>query len=512
VLIVALAVGELWVAGRSLDYNHPTLSQVFTQAMPTLDYLRTVPGEFRVLSVAQDTFAPAVEPGVRQQYGAELGEAGVLDYLRDYKLREILEPNTTMAAGVPTIDGYDGGLLPLGRYVRFKDQLTELESAPDDRIRFVIKWLPNRALLDLAGVRYVLTDALTDKTAGGVSYDLSSFIHLDAQHPEATLTLSQPAQATSIGMVVASKPVVPLPSDRIVATLTVADDRGDSTSLQVPAGGSDLGQLPYREQLPDRLAVAKLDSPLAVKSLTLALQAGETTDVFLNGLALIDEQAGTAYSPLVAPGPEMRKVYQGDVKLYENPAALPPAFLVHDAQAVDSAEQAAAAMGGNFDPAAQAVIEANPQPPPSRSLLGRISGKLRRLLPGQQPFTIPAGWLQSGPGSGQDRVRIDDVRAEQVAVTTDSDRAGFLVLSQSFYPGWEASIDGAPAQIVAADSLFQAVHLAAGQHRVEFSFRPRSLLMGEAISLVAVAVCLIGFYLAWSARPISTKETTSGPE
>jgi len=282
-------------------------------------------------------------------------------------------------------------------------------------------------------------------------------------------------------------------------TLTVADGRGTSESVPVIAGGTDLGQLPYRDKLPARVSVAKLDAPLTVASVTLSLDAGAATDVYLNGLAAIDDQIGRSYSPLVTPGPEMSKVYQGDVKVYANGAALQPAFLVHNAKAVDGPEQAAAAIGGDFDPAGQVILEANPQPPPSRSLLGRIVARLRRMLP-QQSFTLPQDWLQAQESAGQDRVTVDQFQPERIQVSTNSDAAGFLVLSQSYYPGWQATIDGEPAQLLAADALFQAVHLLPGQHRVEFTFKPRSVLIGELISLVSLAITVVGLALSWLRR------------
>ncbi len=110
----------------------------------------------------------------------------------DYKLREILEPNTSLPYGVATIDGYDGGLLPLGRYVQFKNLLADLPTAPDTRLRFAIKWLPNRQMLDLAGVRYLAMDGLGDKTVGPISYDLSSFIRVDPGQPRSEFPLDQP--------------------------------------------------------------------------------------------------------------------------------------------------------------------------------------------------------------------------------------------------------------------------------------------------------------------------------
>lgn len=474
-----LIAAELWFAGLSLDSNHPTVPDLFERRLATLDFLQAQPRGFRAVSVARDTFVPAEEAALRQRFGPALGGADLFAFLSYYKLREILEPNTCMAVDLPSIDGYDGGLLPLARYVRFKDLLTERPSAPDDRVRFVVKWLPNRGLLDLAGVRYVLMDRLSDKEG----YDLSSFIRSGEK-----LQLARPVRATSASIVAAL---------RSRATVTLADAEGQRQEITIQPGGTPVGQLPYALELPTFATTVRLPQAMMVTSVTL------DGDAFLNGLALIDEQAGSSFSPLVAPGLELRRAFEGDVKIYENLNALPPAFLAHEAQLAPDAEHAAAAMGGDVDYGRQAIVEADAQPAASSSLLGRALRRLRRLTVGQAPFEVPPAWLEPQPpepGAALDRLAFDDYRPESIVVRTESDRPGFLVLTQSFYPGWQATIDGAPAHIMPADLLFQAVHVPSGRHRVEFSFRPRSLALGAAISLAGVFVCLVGLALAWMGR------------
>jgi hypothetical protein len=65
----------------------------------------------------------------------------------------------------------------------------------------------------------------------------------------------------------------------------------------------------------------------------------------------------------------------------------------------------------------------------------------------------------------------------------------FLVVNDSYFPGWVATIDGRFAPIVRANYLARGVVIGAGNHRVEMVYRPRSLLVGVAIS-IATAVLL----------------------
>ncbi len=69
-----------------------------------------------------------------------------------------------------------------------------------------------------------------------------------------------------------------------------------------------------------------------IQSISITLNAlGE--ELYLNGLALVDDRTGNSVSPLVAPQGGLRRIYSGDIKLYQNDHALPAAFLVHLIQA-----------------------------------------------------------------------------------------------------------------------------------------------------------------------------------
>jgi uncharacterized membrane protein YfhO len=69
-------------------------------------------------------------------------------------------------------------------------------------------------------------------------------------------------------------------------------------------------------------------------------------------------------------------------------------------------------------------------------------------------------------------------------------KGGWLVLTDAWYPGWRATIDGAPVEVARADVLFRAVPVPAGRHRVEFAFAPLSLWMGVGINLMTLALCV----------------------
>jgi hypothetical protein len=80
---------------------------------------------------------------------------------------------------------------------------------------------------------------------------------------------------------------------------------------------------------------------------------------------------------------------------------------------------------------------------------------------------------------------------ELVTIATSADNEAILVLTDSYYPGWKAFVDGREEVIRRANLFFRAVRLPAGNHTVEFRYEPRSFAIGLAISaatLLALAV------------------------
>jgi uncharacterized membrane protein YfhO len=83
-------------------------------------------------------------------------------------------------------------------------------------------------------------------------------------------------------------------------------------------------------------------------------------------------------------------------------------------------------------------------------------------------------------------VRVLEHRNLRVVVEASLERPGLLVLSEGYYPGWTAKVDGERAAILRANFMMRSVLLAAGKHEVVFEFRPRSILAGFALSLVGI--------------------------
>jgi hypothetical protein len=163
----------------------------------------------------------------------------------------------------------------------------------------------------------------------------------------------------------------------------------------------------------------------------------------------------------------VRQVGQvGSVNIYENPRALPLAWLVGQTTLVDSDDAALAAMAADdFDPRRTAVITAGDDSnAPSLSASATDSAEITR-------------YLQS-----------------VVDVTTRTSGPGLLVTSQPEYPGWIATVDGQSAPHVNVDYAFVGVVVPPGEHHVQLSYEPLSVRAGAALSIVTLLVCVAAVF------------------
>jgi membrane protein YfhO len=166
-----------------------------------------------------------------------------------------------------------------------------------------------------------------------------------------------------------------------------------------------------------------------------------------------------------------RVAYDGpDARIYRNPSALPRAFLV-DRQVVASSATAArdTVTAAGFPARTTAVVE--------RPVTGLAAGS-------------------GSPGTAA----IAGYEAERVAVDTDATRPALLVLTDNWYPGWKAKVDGKDAPVERVDYLIRAVRVPAGAHRVEFSYEPASWRAGWIVSLLALLAILGAAGFGWRRR------------
>ncbi len=147
-----------------------------------------------------------------------------------------------------------------------------------------------------------------------------------------------------------------------------------------------------------------------------------------------------------------------DVLILHNRRAQPRAWLVAAAEAVDGEEALRRIRGESptaFDPARTALLEVPPDELPS--------------LPG-------------GTVAPDSYARMTSYEPNRLGLATNAPTATVLVVSEMFYPGWEATIDGQPAHILLTDFLLRGVALSAGEHKVEMQYTAPAARNGALIS------------------------------
>jgi hypothetical protein len=154
-LPAALAI-ELALAAREMEYNRPGPAALYLEPPAVATYLRQSLGEgaggARVVSLAVEERLDAERLGRAVPHGTD-------DEKRYASMRESLKPNLGVAYGLPTVDGYDGGLLPTRVYAQWKSLLITAEPAvPHYTLPAQAHGRADAALLATLGVRFLLTD------------------------------------------------------------------------------------------------------------------------------------------------------------------------------------------------------------------------------------------------------------------------------------------------------------------------------------------------------------------
>jgi hypothetical protein len=144
--------------------------------------------------------------------------------------------------------------------------------------------------------------------------------------------------------------------------------------------------------------------------------------------------------------------------LYENPGALPRAFVVAEARPL--AERPAVLQQLKATDFRRVVLLEGGPPA------------------GKAPPARPARDLRPA--------RIRSYTANRVAVEVDGETPGYLVLTDVWYPGWACTVDDMPAELYRANYLFRAAAVPAGRHEVVFTFAPACYRWGLGLSLAAL--------------------------
>jgi hypothetical protein len=182
------------------------------------------------------------------------------------------------------------------------------------------------------------------------------------------------------------------------------------------------------------------------------------------------------------------------VNVYLNTKALPRAILVHQAVAVADQESAFVAIQDpSFDPGTSVVVEVGKMLQGSKGA-GEQGGKEA----GEQG-SKGAG-EQGSEGAGSESLDITAYWPNAIYLTANTLTEAYLVLSEVYYPGWRAYVDGRAQAVLRANYAFRAVYLEPGYHEVRLVFEPTSWKMGLGISVATWVGLAVWALFTWRAR------------
>lgn len=191
-------------------------------------------------------------------------------------------------------------------------------------------------------------------------------------------------------------------------------------------------------------------------------------------LSLFSVNSVISYQPIDSKELTLdRQLKEGDVDayVYANAGALPRAYVVHEAtQAATLTE----AIG----------ILRNPAFVPGQSVL--LEDYAVRIHPEFTPFLTD----HQTKKTYHDTVTWRQNSHEHIELIVETDSDGILVLADTYYPGWSATIDGSAVPILAANLSQRAIVVPKGVHTVAFMYTPKSLLYGSIISGITLIIIM----------------------
>jgi hypothetical protein len=398
-------------------------------------------------------------------------------------------PNLSRIWKSPSISGYGPLLLS-----RVKDFLSITPSGSLSDMNLVFE--ERNLSLDLAAVRYITTSTkfippslISDRTkwaSGDLPVLLGSSCLPDSRS-EVTIKIPEIVSIDSISLVGYLGCSTPLTQGTDILEINTYDRDGlvqshiikvgqdfSEYSLECPFSSSQtkhqrsklFNQLPFPGQdCPFNVYTTKviLRHPVSIDKLQFRFLEKNVGWVALKKITLNNSKYKNSY-PLI--GSRWKYVEDiGDTRIYENLNVMPRAWLTSNVQIAQPSQILNAIKtsqlpdGEMFDHTDTALLE--------------------------EPINFSP--QTSDPNA---TVQVEFPTETQVRVHTRSAKPSFLVLSDVFYPGWKAHIDGKPTRVYQTDYIFRGVQLPPGEHTVSFSFRPQSFTIGCGITGISLGLLL----------------------
>ncbi len=196
----------------------------------------------------------------------------------------------------------------------------------------------------------------------------------------------------------------------------------------------------------------------------------------IRGASLFDAKIGLSISldTVNLPPERWQKLMNfGEVDIYQNIKAMPRAWFVNKMLAIPGDEilqtirQGKTRDGQQFDPAETALIE-------------------------KEGFSPEETDLFSSIGRIDSDVAVTRYESQRIEVRTRNQKPGFLVLSEVYYPGWIAQVDGVKRPLYRVDHTLRGLMVPPGEHSISFVYEAPSFRRGAIYSGIGMAILVFG--------------------
>ncbi len=197
-------------------------------------------------------------------------------------------------------------------------------------------------------------------------------------------------------------------------------------------------------------------------------------------------------APKKINAPDLKLIFNGDVKIYKDLKALPRAFIVPQAKVIKEKKAIFKELcSDRFKPEEYVILEEMPDSTHTKTQRRRGTENNAQcssaVITGYTPENV------------------------SIKATVAPHSGGFLILSDTYYPGWHVFVDDKRSNILCADYILRAVYLTQGEHLVEFRYSPFSFRLGSAISIgcLIVLIVIIGVGRRGQGKPYTEFNTCS---
>jgi hypothetical protein len=452
--VVVLVVVECFAASFIMPYHDLAPRDVYSSQRFTVSQLQAYQQDQtplgRIFSISNLYFDPGDKATLEARFRrAGMDENAIQIAFTAIKKQEVIASNLPLTWGIPSVDGYGGGILPTMYYTQFTSLLLtgDLLRTVDGRLGEALSrvecrgaCIPNELFLQMMDTRYLLMDKIYDVWHEGIAYD-TGFMRVATPQQPAAFHNETDFTATAIRVLYA----------------------GEEPPL-VTFNANPL-QTEFVTQI-EALQLAHVTLPAATKfTVTDMLEfsaAGETT---IHAVTLVDARTGD-FDQLVPVG--WQRVLSSDIKLYET------------------------------DQSARALVVYNATSATDDWLGSETAlNTLKQSTASYFPVIHGAETVPSHVHFAFDTAQIVEYGADMIRIKADSKfEDAYLLLADAWYPGWHATVNGEETRIYRANVMFRAIRVPKGSSEIVFTFQPD--LWYRAIGAGAVV------WLLWSIALLGT--------